>query len=141
MSDDNPVEVLAGRHVEDGRPSRGVRDGTAAWSQRAALGSSHVQRVQAATSSRPVHVQPARATHLVDRHVVSCSRSTTSSSSSSRRLRPTCHIHLQLAIYRCRTCLRQVENQVCDLDSLMEFSQSRSQTSSRTSSRARPRAS
>ena len=34
------------------------------------------------------------------------------------------------------TCLRQVGYQVCDLDSVMEFSQSRSQTSSRTSSRA-----
>jgi len=35
-----------------------------------------------------------------------------------------------------RTCLRHVGNQVCDLNSVMEFSQSRSQTSSRTSWRA-----
>jgi len=37
------------------------------------------------------------------------------------------------------TCLWQVGNQVCDLDSVMEFSQNRSQTSSRTRSRARSR--
>jgi len=39
-----------------------------------------------------------------------------------------------------KKCLRQVRNQVCDLDSVMEFSQTRSQTSLRTSSRARSRA-
>jgi len=39
-----------------------------------------------------------------------------------------------------RICLRKVGNQVCDLDSMMKFSQSRSQTSSQTSSRAMSRA-
>jgi len=45
--------------------------------------------------------------------------------------------HVQIA----RTCLRQVRNQVCDhqfcdLDNVMEFSQSKLQTSSRSRSRA-----